>query len=174
MQIEITNGTGSAQILSGTYSVSSETKGYDDSSISPSSVSIDKTTDEYSFTIAASGTLTLHVTDDGTILGIPIVGATFKRCDSLGNEYGSVITTDSNGNANFEHVPFDTTGVNVYYKQLSSDSQHEFDDTLKTISLTEETSKVEIGNPAAKIRTIKLVDQYYSGYPIESSIITLS
>ena len=34
---------------------------------------------DYAFTIATTGNLTIHTSDDGTDAGVPIVGATFIR-----------------------------------------------------------------------------------------------
>lgn len=125
--ININNGTGSENIQDGVYNVTATANGYDNSSIDPSSVTITTGTDEYAFTIAATGTLTLHVTEDGTSGGTPVVGATFIRTDSSGNEYGSEITTDSNGDAVFNNVPFASSSApTIYYKQKSSDSRHSY------------------------------------------------
>ena len=95
--ININNGTGTGELINGTYTVSAEVNGYDNSSINPANVTVIEGTNSYAFTVGATGTLTLHVTDDGTTTGNPIVGATFYRTDIIGTEYGSVITTDANG-----------------------------------------------------------------------------
>lgn len=173
--IIITNGTGSAELINGSYTVTSSVLGYDNTSINPSSVNIVEGTDSYSFTISATGTLTLHVTDTGTTTGTPIVGATFSRTDSTGVEYGSIITTDSNGDAIFNNVPFDSTNAPlIYYKQLTSDGDHEFDNTVNNTSLTTSTETVEIQNPVGATRTITLTDENYSNLPIETGTLTMT
>ena len=173
--ITITNGTGSASLINDTYTVTADVNGYDNSSISPASVDIVDGTNSYAFTISATGTLTLHVTDDGTVSGDPIVGATFYRTDSAGVEYGSVITTDSNGDAVFNNVPFSSTNAPViYYKQIASDDNHEFDNTVKNTTLTTSTSTIEVINPVGATRTITLTDANYSNLPIDAGIITLT
>ena len=173
--ITITNGTGSASLINDTYTVTADVTGYDNSSISPASVDIVDGTNSYAFTISATGTLTLHVTDDGTVSGNPIVGATFYRTDSAGTEYGSVITTDSNGDAVFNNVPFSATNAPViYYKQTASDGDHEFDNTVKSTTLTTSTSTIEVINSVGATRTITLTDANYSNLPIDSGIITLT
>lgn len=129
----------------------------------------------YNFTIAATGTLILHVTDDGTKLGVPIENATFYRCDDAGNTYGDPITSTIDGDATFNYVPFATDGATtVYYKQTASDGEHTFDDALENITLTEETTTIQISNPDAQERTFNLTDKNYENLPIPDATITLS
>lgn len=173
--VDITNGTGTVELINDTYTVTAEVTGYDNSTINPSSITVDAATDTYAFTISATGTLTLHVTDTGTTAGTPIVGATFIRTDSAGTEYGSVITTDAQGNAVFNNVPFAETGAPlVYYKQTASDGEHEFDSTVQSTSLTTQTSTVEITNAPGATRTINLTDANYDNLPIETASLTLT
>ena len=173
--ININNGTGTGEIINGTYTVTSTVTGYDNTSINPSSVTVEAGTNTYAFTISATGTLTLHVTEDGTITGTPIIGATFIRTDSTGTEYGTAITSDTNGDAVFNNVPFDATNAPlVYYKQTASDGDHEFDQTVQSTSLTTQTSTVEIINQPGATRTINLTDSNYSNLPIESGTLTLN
>ncbi|MGN1337136.1 MAG: hypothetical protein ACI4WW_01520 [Candidatus Coprovivens sp.] len=174
--VNITNGQGQANILRDTYNVTANVEGYDNSTITPQSITYDGTQTTYNFTIAANGTLTLHVTEDGTSLGTPIEGATFVRTDSTGTEtYGSTVTTDASGNAVFANVPYDaTTDISVYYKQTSSDGDHTFDDTVKEVKLTLKTTTVEVINEGTSEITIKLTDANYENLPIASGTITLS
>lgn len=173
--VDITNGTGTVELINDTYTVTAEVTGYDNSTINPSSITVDASTNTYAFTISGAGTLTLHVTDTGTTAGSPIVGATFIRTDSAGTEYGSVITTDAQGNAVFNNVPFAETGAPlVYYKQTASDGDHEFDSTVQSTSLTTQTSTVEITNAPGATRTINLTDANYDNLPIESASLTLT
>ena len=173
--INITNGTGTGQLINDTYTVTADVVGYDNSSINPDSVSIVEGTNAYAFTISATGTLTLHVTDDGTVSGNPIVGATFYRTDSLGTEYGTIITTDSNGDAVFNNVPFAATDAPViYYKQTASDGDHEFDSTVQNTTMTTNTSTVQVQNPVGATRTITLTDANYSNLPIDTGSLTLT
>ena len=173
--INITNGTGTGEIINGTYTVTAAVTGYDNTSINPSSVTIEAGTNTYAFTISATGTLTLHVTEDGTTTGTPIVGATFIRTDSTGTEYGTPITSDTNGDAVFNNVPFDATNAPlIYYKQTASDGDHEFDQTVQNTSLTTQTATVEIINQPGATRTINLTDSNYANLPIESGTLTLN
>lgn len=173
--VDITNGTGTVELINDTYTVTAEVTGYDNSTINPSSITVDASTNTYAFTISGAGTLTLHVTDTGTTAGTPIVGATFIRTDSAGTEYGSVITTDTEGNAVFNNVPFAETGAPlIYYKQTASDGDHEFDSTVQTISLTTQTETIEVTNTPGATRTINLTDANYENLPIEAGSLTLT
>ena len=171
----ITNGSGTTNLINDTYDVTAQVTGYDNTSILPTSINVESTTNNYAFTIASTGTLTLHVTEDGTSSGTPIVGATFIRTDSLGNEYGTLITTDSNGDAVFNNVPFASTGApTIYYKQTASDGNHEFDNTVQNVTMTTSTQTEEIQNTVGALRTITLTDENYANLPIDSGSITLT
>ena len=173
--INITNGQGTESLINGQYTVEANVTGYENSSINPSSVNIVEGTNTYQFTISATGTLTLHVTEDGTSTGTPIVGATFVRTDSTGNEYGSTITTDSNGDAVFNNVPYAAPDApTIYYKQTASDGDHEFDDEVASTTMTTSTSTVEIENEPGATRTITLTDANYANLPIETGTLTLN
>ena len=171
--VPITNGMGSKEIIEGKYDVKANVIGYDNDSLTPVEQEITDGINEYSFTIAATGTLILHVSDDGTNVGIPIIGAKFYRTDSSGKTYGNEIITDDQGNATLNYVPFSTTGTppDVYFKQVSSDGEHTFDSSVKQVKLDSETKTVEIKNEAATLRTIKLTDESYEGLPIEDGNI---
>lgn len=173
--INITDGTGSERVLNGQYSVTAEVTGYDNASILPATQDITAGTNSYAFTIASTGTLTLHVTEDGTAGGTPVVGATFARCDSGGTTYGAAITSDASGNAVFNYVPFAATGAPlIYYKQTGSDGNHEFDPALVNTTMTTSAQTIEVTNSLAALRSIGLTDANYANLPIVSGSITLS
>lgn len=173
--INIVSGSGSSNIINGDYTVSASVNGYDNSSIIPSSVSIVDGTDSYNFTISADGSLTLHVTEDGTSTGTAIVGATFVRTDSSGNEYGTAIVSDSNGDAVFNNVPFSETNAPiVYFKQTASDGNHNFDNTVQSTTLTTDTQTIQIQNSLGALREIGLTDTNYGNLPIDEGTITLT
>ena len=90
-------------------------------------------TNAYTFTIKANGTLTLHVTDTGEkVSGIQVVGAKFIITDETGTTQGKEATTNQDGNALFENVPYyETDSPVIYYKQISSDGAHTFDGSVK-------------------------------------------
>ena len=173
--IDITNGVGTGELINDTYSVTASVTGYENTTIDPSSVSIVEGTNSYAFTIAATGTLTLHVTDNGTTSGNPIVGATFIRTDVNGNEYGSLVTSDDNGDAVFANVPYDSTNAPIiYFKQTASDGDHEFSDSVQNTTLTSSTDTIQIENPVGATRTISLMDANYTNLPIDSGSLTLT
>ena len=173
--ITITNGTGEASVINDTYTVTADVLGYDNTSIDPSSIIVDEATNSYAFTISSTGTLTLHVTEDGTVSGTPIVGATFIRTDSSGNEYGTVITTDATGNAVFNNVPYAATGApTIYFKQTASDGDHEFSIEVQSTTLTTQTATVEIENTPGAVRTFSLTDTNYTNLPVATGTLTLT
>ena len=173
--INITNGVGTEELINGEYTVTANVTGYDNTSIDPSTLNVVEGTNTYAFTISANGTLTLHVTEDGTSEGTPVVGATFKRTDSAGVEYGNVITTDSNGDAVFNNVPFSATNApTIYCKQLASDGDHEFDNTVQSTTLTTSIATIEVENAPGETRTINLTDANYENLPIDTATITLT
>ena len=166
--ITITNGVGTSDLINGTYSVTADVTGYDNASINPASISVVEGTNTYALTISSTGTLTLHVTEDGTSTGVAVVGATFIRTDSTGNEYGSVITTDANGDAVFNNVPYAASGApTIYYKQTASDGNHEFSTVVQSTTLTSQTATVEITNALGAQRTINLTDANYANLPVD-------
>lgn len=168
--INIVNGEGTENVMNGTYDVSANVPGYDNSTIDPSSVTVVEGTNEYEFTIAATGTLTIHVTEDGTSTGTPVVGATFKRTDSAGTEYGTEVTTDASGNAVLNNVPFGTGAPAVYYKQLSSDGAHTFTEDVASVTLTASTQTVEVVNALPPSRTFRLTDANYDGLVLDGTL----
>ena len=172
-QVNIVNGTGTGEFINGNYEVSANVVGYDNASLNPNSVNIVEGTNTYNFTISASGTLILHVTEEGTAGGTPVVGATFARTDADGNQYGSTITTDSEGNATFNNVPFAATSApEVYYKQLNSDGDHEFDSSVQSVNLTASSTTLEIQNARGAERTINLTDANYPNLAINTGTLT--
>lgn len=132
-------------------------------------------TNDYVFTISAKGVLTLHVTDTGDrITGVQVVGAKFVRTDSTGTIIGVEAITDHDGNAVFNNVPFASSGsTEIYYKQITSDGGHTFDDTVKSIVMTASTEIIEIANPTAPVRNIMLTDASFPNLPIKDGQIIL-
>ena len=173
--IPITNGKGSIELVTGTYTATATAGGYDSSTLTPTSVTIVDGVETYAFTISAKGTLTLHVTDTGDpSTGVQVVGAKFIRTDSTGTIVGTEITSDSDGNAVFNNVPYATSGsIPIYYKQIASDGGHTFDDTVKSIIMTEESETVEIENPTAPERNFTLMDASFANIPIIDGQIIL-
>ena len=164
--------SGSAEILKDTYNVTASIPGYDNTTLNPTSITYDGSVTTYNFTASANGTLTLHVTDDGTILGEPIVGAKFVRTDSTGTyTYGSEITTDTQGNAVMENVPYAATGApTIYFKQTASDESHTFDDSVQSTTLTEQTKTVEILNEGESSVELIVTDANYESLGLDGTL----
>lgn len=173
--IPITNGKGSIELVNGNYRATVVANGYDASTLNPKEISIVEGTNNYTFTVSGNGTLTLHVTDTGDPnTGIQIVGAKFIRTDSTGTIVGSEITTNDDGNAVFNNVPFAESGSTaIYYKQISSDGGHTFEDTVKSIVMTEASETVQIINPTAPVRNFTLMDASFPNIPITDGQIIL-
>lgn len=173
--IPITNGTGSENVNNGAYSVSASFAGYDSTTLDPASITVTADVTVYDFKISATGVLTLHVTEDGTSAGTPVENAVFVRCDSSGNPVGDNVTTDSTGTATISNVPYDSDGsISVYYKQLSSDSRHSFDDTLKSAIMTASSQTVEIANALYAQRVFNVTDANYPSLTITTGSLTLT
>lgn len=171
--IDIYDGAGTASVINGSYMASADVNGYDSTSISPASVTVKAGVAVYDFTISATGTLILHVTEDKTPDGTPVEGAVFYRCDSTGTAYGDPIITDATGTAVFYNVPYESTGTNVYFKQTASDGEHEFEPYVKTVSMVSSTKTKELINPPGAIRTFRLTDENYPELPIKAGTLTL-
>lgn len=155
--IPITNGKGSQEVVDGTYNVTADVNGYDNTTLTPKTVTITPSTTTYTFQISATGTLTLNVTDTGTTSGTEIVGATFQLTDSTGNTIINEATTNEQGIATFSNVPYGNNIV-LYYKQTASDSSHTFDNTVKSIAMNQQNTQVDIANPAAPVVNFTLTD----------------
>lgn len=172
--VPITNGIGSKELIDGNYSVTSNVSGYDNNTLSPNKISVSDDVSTYEFTVAATGKLTLHVSDNGTIYGVPIISASFYRCDASGKVYGEKLTTDMSGMVVFNNVPYAATNAPfVYFKQVEGDLEHTFNKEVQKVALVKEETTLEIENAPAPERTFKLTDANYAGLPIEDGEIIL-
>lgn len=174
--ITITDGIGSSNIGTGNYSTNIVANGYDTTSLDPKNVKVSAGVTVYNFTVESTGRLTILVTDDGTTTGTAIIGAEFIRCDKDGNTYGTPITTGIDGKATFNNVPYLTEGtaLPVYFKQIKSDGDHDFDDNLKSITLTKAAQTTKIANPPASQKAFKVTDKNYENLPIATATLTLT
>ena len=171
--IDIINRVGTGNLINGAYDVTANVAGYDNATINPANITVERGVNTYNFSIAASGALTLHVTEDGTSSGTAVVGASFVRTDASGNEYGDAVVSDSTGNAVLANVPYASTDApTIYYKQVSSDGNHEFDSSVQSITLNEQAETVEVINSLGEERTINLTDANYANLLVPSGSIT--
>ena len=94
--------------------------------------------------------------------------------DETGTTQGKEATTNQDGNALFENVPYyETDSPVIYYKQISSDGAHTFDGSVKSVIMNEQNITVEIENPNAPERNITLTDASYPSIVIKDAQITL-
>ena len=173
--INITDGSGSGAILNGNYDITAAVTGYNNASITPANQDVTAGVNTYGFTIASTGTLTLNVTENGLVGGTAVEGAVFYRCDSAGDTYGAPITSDVNGDAVFDNVPYAATGAPfIYYKQTASADDHEFSRALASTTMTTNTQTIQIMNAPAASRTITLTDLNYANLPIDAGTVTFT
>lgn len=171
--VQITNGTGSQSMKKGTYNVSATASGYDTSTLDPKTFSATDSTGSQTFTISATGTLTLTVNETGASGGTPVTSGSIVMTDATGNtQYGQAVNIDSSGIATFANVPFGTTDepVELYFKQLSTDDNHNIFEEVKTVSMTSDNQTEYIQNTLIAVQTFTLNDANYSGLPINGSL----
>ncbi len=63
--------------------------------------------------------------------------------------------------------------IKYIISNISGDGGHTFDDTVKSITMTEESVTVEITNPEAPIRNFTLMDASFPNIPIIDGQIIL-
>ncbi len=170
--LTFTNGTVTSPIMDGSYTSTTNSTGYDQTT---GTLNVVDGTNDYPVTVAASGTLTLHVTDTGTSGGTAITTASFYRTDSGGvTHYGAVHSPNGSGNVVFANVPYDATSApNIYIVQTESDGYHEITTPVHTLTMTTDARTVEVENPLPSDRTITLQDANYDGLVIQTGTLGL-
>ncbi len=168
--VTITNGTGSQAMQKGTYAVTATATGYDESTLTPTTFTASETEGSQSFTLRANGTLTFNVNETGAAGGTPITSGSIVMTDSTGaTEYGQPVTIGADGNAVFNNVPYDAAGFQLYFKQLSTDDNHNIFEGVIPVSMTAQTQTEYIQNTATAVQTFNLTDETY-GLPISGSL----
>ncbi len=169
-KVTIENGIGKVKIVNGKYNVVSNIPGYDNDSLSPKSVEIVDNIETYVFTVSASGTLKIHVTDNVN----NISNAKFIRCDEQGNSLGIEVETNTEGYATFNNVPFnEEKSLKVYFKQITSDGKHTFSEEIKEIELKKNEEIIEIINPEAPLKKFTISDTNYASVSLTDGDLTL-
>lgn len=172
--INIANGTGTEKVADGTYSAVGNFAGFDNSTLNPKSFTVRAGVTVYNLTIAAAGTLNIHVTEEGAPNGTPVEGATFVRCDETGTEtYGDPVTSDSTGVASMQYLPYGNEQT-IYYKQTATATDHEYDTTVRKFTLKKQAETAEVPNPALKQRVFNVTDRHYHGADIPSGTLILT
>ncbi len=170
--VTITNGTGSQAMQKGTYSVTATANGYDVSTLTPKTFSATESVGSENFTLSANGTLTFNVNETGLAGGTPITSGSLVMTDSTGNtEYGQPVTIGATGDAVFNNVPYGSTDTpfQLYFKQLTTDENHNIFDGVISVSMTAQQQTEYIQNTAIAVQTFNLTDSTY-GLPINGSL----
>ena len=174
--VTITNGTGSQAMNPGNYTVySSYAPGYDMETLSPTTYTATAQTGTGAFTVSASGTLTIVFNETGAQGGTPITSGTVVMTNSTGDiQYGSVINIDTNGTAVFNNVPYGSaqSPYTLYFKQLTSDANHNIYEQVFTVGMGAQTQTEYIENTSKAIsQSFTLTDANYSGLPVENAVL---
>ncbi len=170
--VTITNGTGSQAMKKGTYTVSATANGYDTSTLSPTTFTATENPGSESFTLSANGTLTFNVNETGAAGGTPITSGSIIMTDETGTtEYGQAVTISATGDAVFANVPYGTSGepFQLYFKQLSSDDNHNPFDGIISVEMTSQTQTEYVQNTAIATQSFTLTDANY-GLPISGNL----
>lgn len=174
--VSITNGTGSQMMTPGNYTVSATyAPGYDITSLSPTTYTATSPTGTGTFTLTASGTLTIIFNETGAEGGTPITSGNVVMTDQTGDiEYGSAVNIDSTGTAVFNNVPYGSTEApyTLYFKQLASDTEHNIYPDVFIVGMGSATQTEYILNThIPTTQSITLSDGTYSGLPVSSAVL---
>jgi len=175
--VTITNGQGTEKIQIGNYNVTVTAAGYDASTLAPTTFQATASGGTASFTLSASGKLTFIVNDSGAEGGNPVTGGQIVMTDSAGSAtYGSPVDIDSTGNAVFDNVPYGdgTDPYTLYFKQLSSDGDHDPYDGVITVQMIGATQTDYVKNVALVTQSFSLLDANYQGLPINNATLNLA
>ena len=174
--VTITNGTGSQEMNPGEYNVSTTyAPGYDMSTLTPTTYNAQTTTQTGAFTISATGTLTIIFNETGLEGGTPITSGTVVMTDSTGTQqYGNVVQIDTSGTATFNNVPFGSaqSAYTLYFKQLTSDSNHYIYTSVFTVGMGAQTQTEYILNqPITVQQNFTLTDANYTNLPVNNAVL---
>ncbi len=170
--VTITNGSGSQAMQSGTYNVTATASGYDASTLSPTTFTATANAGTGAFTLSANGTLTFNVNETGAAGGTPITSGSLIMTNATGTEdYGQAVTIGTDGNAVFANVPYGDAGTpfTLYFRQLSSDDDHNPYEGVITVQMTAQTQTEYVQNTAIAEQTFSLTDANY-GLPITGTL----
>lgn len=174
--VTIINGAGSQTMNPGSYSVSAiYAPGYNMETLSPTSFNATSEGATGAFTISASGTLTIVFNETGAQGGAPITSGTVVMTDSTGEvQYGDVVQIDSNGNAIFNNVPYGSaqSAYTLYFKQLTSDENHNIYENVFAVGMGGETQTEYILNTLKPVlQNFTLTDANYTNLPVYDAVL---
>ncbi len=170
--VQITNGTGSQAMKKGAYNVEVTAAGYDVSTLNPKMFTATEEAGSENFVISASGTLTFNVNETGAAGGAPITAGSIIMTDSTGNiEYGTAANISVTGEAVFNNVPYGTSGngFQLYFKQLTTDENHNIQEGVITVNMEEENQTAYIQNAQIALQTFNIADATY-GLPVDGTL----
>lgn len=174
--VTIINGSGSQTMETGKYSVSAiYAPGYDMTTLSPTTYSVTSSTKTGAFTISANGTLTIIFNETGEVGGTPITSGTVVMTDSTGTiHYGDVVDIDSKGTATFNNVPYgsEQSAYTLYFKQLTSDENHNIYQNVFAVGMGDETQTEYIINTLkSTLQNFTLTDANYPNLPVYNAAL---
>ena len=174
--VTIINGNGSQTMNAGEYTVSAiYAPGYDMATLSPTTFTANSTTGTGAFTLAATGTLTITFNETGAEGGTPITSGTVVMTNSTGEtQYGSIVQIDENGTATFNNVPYgsEQAAYTLYFKQLTSDENHNIYENVFAIGMGSQTQQEYILNtPKAVLQNFTLTDANYPNLPVYNAVL---
>lgn len=172
--VTITSGSGSIPMKAGTYTVTVDAPGFDNTTLAPTSYTAPEGEDSATFTVTAQGSLTLVFTDDGTETGTRITGGKIRMTDSEGTTYYTEeLDIGEDGEITFANVPFITTGTGytLYFEQTESDAQHYPATTPIVVQMTSENQTAYVQNTVAATKTFTLNDSTY-GLPVANATLS--
>ena len=177
--VTITDGIGSQTMNLGTYNVSATyAPGYDLSSLTPASYTVESATQTGAFTLSATGTLTVIFNETGAAGGTPITSGTVVMTDATGEiQYGPVVQIDATGVATFNNVPYDSAqaGYTLYFKQLTSDDNHNVYDSVFVVGMGAQTqTEYVVNTPKTVLQNFTLTDANYPNLPINNATLNFT
>lgn len=175
-EVTILDGQGSKAMKPGSYSVSATyAPGYDMSTLGPTQYTASATQGSGAFTLSANGTLTITFNETGAQGGTPITSGSVVMTDSTGStQYGPVVQVDSNGTATFNNVPYGSpeSAYTLYFKQLTSDENHEIYPNVFTVGMGDQTQQEYVINePISVLQNFTLTDSNYTGLPVYNAVL---
>ena len=177
--VTILNGEGTQEMEVGSYSVSATyAPGYDATTLNPTILNVSTSPTTEAFTLSATGTLTITFNETGEEGGTPITSGSVVMTDSTGEtQYGTPIEIDTNGTAVFNNVPYGSTEMayTLYFKQLTSDENHNIYQDVFTVGMGAQTQQEYIINtPKIVTQNFTLTDANYTGLPINNAVLELN
>ena len=169
--VTIINGNGSQTMQMGEYNVSAiYAPGYDMTTLSPTTYSVNSSVTTGQFTISATGILTMVFNETGAVGGTPITSGTVVMTDATGStQYGAVVNIDENGTAIFNNVPYgsEQSAYTLYFKQLTSDENHNIYESVFAVGMGMANQTEYIVNSLKSvIQNFTLTDANYPNLPI--------